>query len=177
MKLLKVELKAGIPLTIGRGRFVRLLEAAFPVEIETQALETKGNEGGTLVSNVGAEFVPFERATLTSEKDQQITIAYSELQIYDNRLGVNGALIVESVPRGAALTKIAQKTLNSGRIELLAADSRRRTALLSTSSTIKVFTANSGGVGFTIDGVLEHESQAPLYAEGSGEVEILEYLN
>lgn len=179
MKLLTVELKAGIPRTIGRGRFVRMLEGQFPVEVETQALGTQSNETGKLVANIGAEFHTFERAVLTSEYDQQVTIAYSELAIYDNRLGVDGALIVETVARGTALVEIKSVPLVAGaRAELVPIDARRRTAILSTTGPVKVFTTAAGGSGFSVDGVLDHESQAALYAEGDGvTVEVMEYLN
>lgn len=179
MKILSVELKAGIPRTIGRGRFVRMLEGQFPVTIETQALSTKSNDTGTLMANIGAEFNTFERATLTSEYDQTVVIAYSELPIFDNRLGVDGGLIVETVAKGAAQVEIKTVALTAGnRTELVPVDARRRTALMSTTGPVTVFTAAAGGTGFSVDGVLDHESQAALYAEGDGvSVEIMEYLN
>ena len=180
MKVEKLALFAGVPHTIGRGRFVRLLEAAFPISIESQALQTKDNQTGKLLAHIGAEFKLFETAQIISEQDQVIIIAYSEMQIFDNRLGVNGALIVESVQRGAATMETAVHELQAGqRVEILPADGRRRTALVSTTGPVKIYPAQASLVGFTVDGVLEHECSAALWgeAEAAVTVEVMEYLN
>lgn len=180
MKLEIIALKADTPYTIGRGRVVRLLEAARPVKIETQALSTSDNQNGTLLANIGAEFKTFQTAQLMSESDQVITIAYSELEIYDNRLGVNGALIVESVSRGAALCEMHNISLAAGvRVQILPADSRRRTALVSTTGPVVVYPSAAAATGFTVDGVLEHECSGELWAQAAAvqTVEIVEYLN
>lgn len=180
MKLEKIALQAETPYTIGRGRVVRLLEAAHPVKIETQALSTQDNQNGTLLANIGAEFKTFRTAQLLSDFDQVITIAYSELEIYDNRLGVNGALIVESVPRGAALCEMHNISLTAGvRVKILATDTRRRTALVSTTGPVVLYPSAAAVAGFTVNGVLEHESSAELWAQAAAAqtVEIVEYLN
>lgn len=180
MKLEIIALKADTPYTIGRGRVVRLLEAAYPVKIETQALSTSDNQNGTLLANIGAEFKTFQTAQLMSESDQVITIAYSELEIYDNRLGVNGALIVESVSRGAALCEMHNISLAAGvRVQILTTDTRRRTALVSTTGPVVLYPSAAAATGFTVDGVLEHECSGELWAQAAAAqtVEIVEYLN
>ena len=178
--LLNIPLKAGIPLQIGRGRFVRLLEAAFPVAIETQTLEQKDNKNGDLLANVGAEFPLFESAMVTSEADQTITLAYSELAIYDNRLGVNGNLVIESISRGASEIAINEYPLTAGtRVQIMAPDARRRTALVTTETTASVYVDGVATAGFTVDGVLEHECTAELWVESASDqnVTVMEYLN
>lgn len=99
MKILELNLKAGEPQQIGRGRYVRLLQASGKVEIVTQTLGDKANQNGELIENVGAEFFKFETAQLLSDTDQKIKIAVSELMIFDNRMGVNSdsAILVKSV--------------------------------------------------------------------------------
>lgn len=177
MRIQKINLNADVPFVIGRGRYVRLLEAIEPVRIETQTLNEKSNQNGDLLANVGGEFFPFERATLISNIAQTVVIAYSELPIFDNRLGVNGALISEVVSKGAASVAIKNVALAAGRVEVLAGDVRRRTALINTSDEVTFYADATGGTGFVVDGVLEHECQGALYAEGAGTVSVMEYLN
>lgn len=73
---------------IGKGRFFRVLKSSYPIEIRTYTAsgETQSSE---LLANTGGEFKPFARAEITSAYAQTIIVAYSDLPIFDNRLGVD----------------------------------------------------------------------------------------
>lgn len=177
MKIETLHLQAGIPQWIGRGRYVRVLSASHPVSLETLGIEGGENVHSRMPANIGAEFQAFEKAMVTSDVDQVVEIAYSERIIFDNRLGLDGALILETVERAASGCQIHNHDVTAEGVEILSGSViNRRTALISTSQAIEVATSQ-GGTRFTVDGVLEHPASGELWAFGAGQVQVMEYLN
>ena len=174
-------MQAGIAANLERGRFVHLLTAAHPVEINTQSLGQGSNERSMLLANVGAEFQLFESATLVSDVDQTIVIAVSERTIFDNRLGVDGSLILETVERAASDFEITTHIADSYGVQILSGSvTNRRGAIISTSGPVVLSKSNEepGGV-FTVDGVLTFPASGSLYAwaESATMIEVMEFLN
>jgi hypothetical protein len=178
MKMLDIPLKAGQPWEIGRGRFVRVFDALYPVTIKTQALNGKSNQESKLIANMGAEFVPFSKADIVSEHDQIIRIAYSELHIFDNRLGVENATVMQ------VLSPQIKREINSYpvgetvRVQVLAASTKRKKALIATSGECVFYSSEAGGAGFKINGDFDELSNSELWvisSAGSVDVEVMEF--
>lgn len=179
MKLVTLNLKAGIPQDIGRGRFIRILEALHPLNIETVGINSGANQTGLLLSNTGAEFDLFKSAFVTSGQDQTVKIMFSELNIFDNRLGVNDAVVLETVERAAVDYSINTYSADASGIEILSgAVTSRRVAVISTDGPVRI-SKTQGGPSFTVDGVLTHPASGALWASADSavNVEVLEYLN
>lgn len=179
MKLETLHLKAGIPQWIGRGRYVRVLSASHPIALETMGLDGGENVHSRMPANIGAEFQAFEKAMITSDVDQVVEIAYSERIIFDNRLGVDGALILETVDRACSDFNVSSVTVGPSGLEVLSgAVTNRRSAIISPAGPIRI-AKTQGGTSFTVAGVLNHEASGSLWASADSdtEVEILEYLN
>lgn len=167
MKMLDIPLKAGMPWTIGRGRFVRVFDALYPITIKTQALNGKSNQETKLIANMGAEFVQFEKADIVSEHDQIIRIAYSELNIFDNRLGLDEATKMQVVSPQVVRTIDSFYIPNAERYKILDADVKRKKALIACRVECKFFTEETGNIGFTIDGDFDDYSNTELWVEAA----------
>lgn len=177
MHLLKIPLQAGQPWPINRGRFVRVFDAVHPIEIKTTVLSSGSNQQTKLLANMGAEFTPFEKAELYSEKTQLVTIAYSELPIFDNRMGVEAATVLQVVSP-QQIRRIDSFTVdNTKRTQILMADSKRVKALLSASQECEFFTTQTGGKGFKINGEFDDSGNNELWAVATvaAEISVLGY--
>lgn len=164
MKMIDIPLKAGQSWPIGRGRVVRVLDALHPVTIKTQALNGKSNQETKLIANMGAEFVPFEKADIVSEFDQVVKIAYSELNIFDNRLGVESATVMQVLSPQVTrkINNFFVGTVN--RVNVLAANPKRKKALIATGGEITFFDTEYSVEGFKIDGDFDEQSNSELWA-------------
>ena len=177
MKMIDIPLKAGQPWPIGRGRVVRVLDALHPVTIKTQALNGKSNQETKLIANMGAEFVPFEKADIVSEFDQVVKIAYSELNIFDNRLGVESATVMQVVEPQKNRVLSNHIVDDSARIQVLAANPKRKKSLIKTSANVFFYNSEVGGSGVEIDGEFDDESNGELWAVApAGQVRVVELI-
>ena len=172
--MIDIPLKAGQPWPIGRGRVVRVLDALHPVTIKTQALNGKSNQETKLIANMGAEFVPFEKADIVSEFDQVVKIAYSELNIFDNRLGVESATVMQVLePQKNRIIK-SFIVDDSVRVQMLEENPKRKKALIKTNSDVMFYNSEVGGDGISIDGEFDDESNGELWAVApAGQVRIV----
>lgn len=177
MKLLKIPLKAGQHLPIGRGRFVRVFDAVHPITIKTQALAGKSNQDTLMIANMGAEFVPFEKADLVSDYDQVILIAYSEMQIFDNRLGAENGTTLQTV--APQTTRLIENYAidNSTRVKILNANTKRKNALVATNAEVTFYNDQAGGSGFKINGDFDEQSNSELWAIATSAalIEVMEF--
>lgn len=177
MQLLTIPLKADQPWPINRGRFVRVFDALYPVELKTQVNGTGSNQETKLIANMGAEFIPFERATIVSEYDQTITIAFSELPIFDNRMGVESSTIMQVLSPQVARNISNHAITNAARVKILDADTKRKSALVATTAECVFYDAETGGAGFKINGDFDETSNGELWAIATtaANVEVMEF--
>lgn len=152
MKLLTIPLQAGQTWPINRGRFIRVFDALYPVKIETTVLNGGSNQDTKMLANTGAEFTPFSKAVISSEKTQTVTIAYSELPIFDNRIGVADATVMQVVAP-QIVRRIESFSVDSlERVKVLDSDIKRKSATVAAVGECTFFDAEVGGSGFKING-------------------------
>lgn len=177
MQLLTIPLKANQTWPLNRGRFVRVFDALYPVTIKTQVNGTGSNQESKLIANMGAEFVPFERAELVSEKDQTVVLAYSELNIFDNRMGVESSTIMQTLSPQVARIISNYAVTDSARVKVLAANTKRKKALIATTAECVFYDSETGGAGFKINGDFDDSSNGELWALATtaASVEVMEF--
>lgn len=178
MQLLTIPLKANQPWPINRGRFVRVFDALYPVTIKTQVNGTGSNQETKLIANMGAEFIPFERATIVSEHDQTVVIAFSELPIFDNRMGVESSTVMQVLSPQVARNISTHAITNAARVKVLDANPKRKNALVAASAFCVFYDAETGGDGFTLNGDFDDASNGELWAVAitAAEIEIMEFI-
>jgi hypothetical protein len=179
MKMVNLPLKAGQPWPIGRGRYVRVFDALYPITIKTQALNGKSNQESQLITNMGAEFVPFDKADIVCEHDQVVKIAYSELPIFDNRIGVEAATIMQVLSPQVFRSINKYPVTDAVRVQILDANIKRKKALIATSNEVVFYSAQDGGSGFKINGDFDEISNTELWAVssvGSSDIEVMEFI-
>lgn len=177
MKLLTIPLKAGQSWSINRGRFIRVFDAIYPVKIKTTVLSGGSNQETTLIANTGAEFTPFSKAELISDHDQTIRIAYSELLIFDNRLGVEAATVMQTVSPQTTRQISNLFVDNSGRVQILFANTKRKNALIATGGEVTFFDTQASVEGFKIDGDFDEQSNQELWAiaDAGTNIQVMEF--
>lgn len=168
MNLFTIQLRAGVAHLIGRGRYVRVFDAPGKIQIRTQALGSLANQTAYLIANMGCELNQFEQAELLSETDQTITIAWSELAIYDNRLGASEANTLQVVPPQVSRVISETTVTNAARVKILDANSKRKNAQLAIPGDVLLFDAQAGGAGFAFNGDFEEQANGELWAQAVG---------
>lgn len=176
MKKVTLNLKAGRPIPINRGRFVRVFDALHPIVVKTQTLGQFSNQESELIANTGAEFQLFESAEVVSEYDQKVVIAYSELMIFDNRLGVESATIMQTVSAQVE-REIKSHQITAVRTKILTANPKRKKALIATRGVVTFYDAEVGGAGFKLDGDFDEQSNSELWASATSAatIDVMEF--
>lgn len=178
----ELPLKNGGLVGIGKGRYFRVLKASYPITIRTYG--ANGTQEAEILANTGAEFEPFSRAEIFSEQDQNVVIAYSNLPIYDNRLGVDENTLLKLDAHRTATGLAELVAAGNNEVLTVPANPNRKSLIIQAGSAnaAQIWAGGSAvGVGLPMNATdtltIEVKEAFDLFAVNSGDkVHLLEVI-